>query len=243
MELSVKDNKSLVSEIKDSYSRARDGWQSAIEQSISCGGKLSYAKSQLQHGQWIPFLTACEIPINTANELMRMHNHRDLLREKSARTWRDAKRIVKEAKRSNCGHTHNLGIADSDCVDPIANESKVQMVSTVPICIDEPVPKVTAKREDAAEDARTTAIWEAVRLFRSLNGAELETFFDVSMRLGCEGNLIEISEFVKSQFSDDDETETDCVWRDAFDEVNLRYNQMIDHINRGGQFRPSPVAS
>ena len=107
-ELSIGDTKRLVAGIKDSYQLARDAWASAIEQSIACGGELAYVKSQIEHGQWLPFLEACGIPRSTATELMRMSANSELLRNKSATTWAEAKRIISEANRPNGGCTGHL---------------------------------------------------------------------------------------------------------------------------------------
>lgn len=116
-ELSVRDKKVMVAEVKDSYAQAKDSWQTAIEKSISCGGKLVYYKSQIEHGSWQKFLAVCGIPPRTATGMMRMHEHRELLREKSAENWADAFRIIQAETNPN-----RQRIADLTVSKPVETE-------------------------------------------------------------------------------------------------------------------------
>ena len=130
-ELSIRDKKMLVAGIKDSYQLARDAWASAIEQSIACGGKLAYVKGQLEHGQWLPFLEACDIPRRTASELIKMHENRELLRDKTATTWDDAKRIISEANANGQCTAHLTSQPTSESADP--NVQSVVRLEATPV--------------------------------------------------------------------------------------------------------------
>ena len=147
LELSVIEAKKLVADIKDSYERAKNAWKSAIEQSICCGGELAYVKSQLDHGRWLPFLAACVIPPRTASELIKMHENRELLRDRCATTWADAKRIISDAN-ANRQCTADLEVKDiprmtSQSENP--QEANAQGVSLLP---EPPIPRLTSQAEN-----------------------------------------------------------------------------------------------
>ena len=171
VELSIRDKRMLVAGIKDSYQLAKDAWATAIEQSIACGGELVYCKSQIEHGRWLAFLEACEIPQRTASGMMRMHEHRDLLREKSAVTWVDAMRIVQEQENPNRQRIADLTLAKpvetvdaiaSDPIEPVAPTRENPIVTEQPASVpDEPQsevpssPKSPASPELLEQAART----------------------------------------------------------------------------------------
>jgi len=95
-----------------------------VEKSIAFGGKLDYCKSQIEHGKWLKFLEYCGVPERTASGMMRMHKHRELLREKSAENWIDADRLIRAETNPN-----RQRIADLTAVGVVSN----------------PVPKLDAK--------------------------------------------------------------------------------------------------
>ena len=123
-ELSNLDKKMMASDIKESYQQVQAIWKSAIEKSIAFGGKLDYCKSQIEHGKWLKFLEYCGVPERTASGMMRMHKHRELLREKSAENWIDADRLIRAETNPN-----RQRIADLTAVGVVSN----------------PVPKLDAK--------------------------------------------------------------------------------------------------
>ena len=171
VELTVRDKKMLVAGIKDSYQRAKEAWTSAIEQSIACGGELIYVKGQLDHGQWLPFLEACGIPRSTATELMRMSANSELLRNKSATTWAEAKRIISEANRPNGGCTSHLTSQPaSESADPnvqsvVRLEAKpvVEVVAPEPIVTEQPVSVVEPQREVLTGPASPDDVAQIIR--------------------------------------------------------------------------------
>ena len=209
VELTVRDKKMLVAGIKESYQRVKEAWTTAIEQSISLGGELIYCRMQIEHGRWLPFLAACEIPQRTATELMRMHEHRDLLRHKSATTWAEAKRIISNANANrqctadlnvdvaspNGGCTSHLPQArpvetvDAIASDPIAPQREVLTGPASPDDVAQIIREAMHKRlstsPDLSPDAhrRMESIESAVDLIGSLDrDGELDVLADLLLR-------------------------------------------------------------
>ncbi len=135
-ELSVRDKNKMVADIKVSYKRVRDIWKSAIEQSIEFGGELVYCKSQIEHGSWLRFLEVCDIPPRTATGAMRMHENRELLREKSAENWVDAVRIMQAETNPNRQRIADLTV--SKPVETVAAKLETQIQELASVATSDP---------------------------------------------------------------------------------------------------------
>ena len=161
-ELTVRDKKMLVAGIKDSYQRVKEAWTTAIEQSISLGGELDYCRMQIEHGRWLPFLAACEIPQRTATELMRMHTNRELLRRKSATTWAEAKRIISDANANRQCTADLTQARPVETVDAIASDPIAQKREN-PIQTEQPASVVAPQREVLTGPASPDDVAQIIR--------------------------------------------------------------------------------
>jgi hypothetical protein len=71
----------LAEEINAEHRAFVGGFRKTVEHGIRAGELLSDAKKQCEHGTWLPWLEKnCEVSARTAQEYMRLYNHRDALR-------------------------------------------------------------------------------------------------------------------------------------------------------------------
>jgi hypothetical protein len=74
----------LAEEINAEHRAFASTFRKSVEHGIRAGELLAQAKSQCQHGAWLPWLEAnFEGAPRTAQEYMRLHNHRDEIRAKT----------------------------------------------------------------------------------------------------------------------------------------------------------------
>jgi hypothetical protein len=77
----------LALQINAAYADAEAASATAVDRAIRCGELLLEAKRQLPHGEWLPWLARnCpKISERSAQRYMRLAEHADMVRDKSAR--------------------------------------------------------------------------------------------------------------------------------------------------------------
>jgi hypothetical protein len=66
----------LADEIGAEVGLAEKAWQSAVQHAITAGEKLIEVKSLVDHGEWLPWLEAHDLPRRTASRYMQLARKR-----------------------------------------------------------------------------------------------------------------------------------------------------------------------
>ncbi len=62
----------LAAEIRFAYAGFEASWSDALTRAIALGSMLVQAKTQLRHGEWLPFLDACQVSSQAASVFIRV---------------------------------------------------------------------------------------------------------------------------------------------------------------------------
>ena len=222
--------KVLEDGLRDAYGRVQKSMVTALEEAISCGEQLAFVKTQVAHGEWLPLLESVGIARSTADDFIRFHEHRELIKEKSATNWRDAKQVIKQAKANvRCaGHLEVQSSIDHkkrffDAYQSLLNARE--------------------KFAEVAEDSRKNATKsEKVEMRRNFSALERYDFPDhtiaeiawastgwlawqryYSNRTTMARLLLWMVQYIED--IEDDEFQTDCIFESSLNELRVHLNK------------------